>query len=123
MPAINIQITVETQYSEEHSRAEEGRYVFLYRIQIRNQSEYTVQLLSRYWKITDAHGVIEEVRGAGVVGKQPILRAGEVFSYTSACPLSTRTGSMQGHYVMQVEEENFKVPITEFALTVPGSLH
>ena len=89
----SIQISVEPFYVDDQSVPEQNRFVFGYRIQIANQGAETVQLLSRQWLITDGHGRTMEVRGAGVVGKQPVLRPGESFEYTSGTPCRRRPGS------------------------------
>ena len=91
-----IQITVEPSYLEAESAPAEGRYFWAYTIEIANLGEETVQLRSRFWKITDASGRTEEVRGAGVIGKQPTLKPGEPVRYTSGCPLPTSSGFMVG---------------------------
>ena len=91
-----IQVTVEPSFVEDESAPDEGRYFWAYRIEISNLGEEVVRLRSRHWRITDANGQTEEVRGAGVVGKQPVLKPGETFAYTSGCPLSTPSGIMVG---------------------------
>ena len=96
----SIQISVEPFYVDEQSSPEQGRFVFGYRIQIDNKSAETVQLISRHWRITDSLGRTMEVRGPGVVGKQPVLRPGERFEYTSGTPLTTSSGIMVGSYQM-----------------------
>jgi len=89
----------------------------LYTIRITNEGSRTVQLLNRHWIITDANGEVEEVRGPGVVGQQPVLKHGESFEYTSGCPLETAFGSMKGTYEMQVDNgETFHADIAGFAL-------
>ena len=93
---------------------------FSYHISIHNESKHTFQLLSRYWKIRDAFGRIEEVEGPGVVGKQPYLAPKESFEYTSFCPLPTEFGVMEGAYVMQNEKgDEIRVPIAPFQLVAP----
>jgi ApaG protein len=116
-----IQITVEPSYLESESAPAEGRYFWAYTIEIANLGDETVQLRSRFWKITDASGRTEEVRGAGVIGKQPTLKPGETFRYTSGCPLPTSSGFMVGTYQMQTEAgELFVVDIPAFSLDMPG---
>jgi ApaG protein len=116
-----IQITVEPSYLESESAPADGRYFWAYTIEIANLGEETVQLRSRFWKITDASGRTEEVRGAGVIGKQPTLKPGETFRYTSGCPLPTSSGFMVGTYQMQTEAgELFVVDIPAFSLDMPG---
>jgi ApaG protein len=117
----SIQISVETFYVGDQSVPEQHRFVFGYRIQIDNQGADTVQLISRQWRITDGHGRTMEVRGAGVVGKQPVLRPGESFEYTSGTPLSTPSGIMVGSYEMETAGgERFDVAIPAFSLDAPG---
>jgi ApaG protein len=117
-----IHISVEPFYLDEQSVPEQNRFVFGYRIQIDNQGGETVQLLSRHWQITDALGRTMEVRGAGVVGKQPVLEPGERFEYTSGTPLSTPSGIMVGSYRMaNTDGEEFDVVIPPFSLDAPGS--
>lgn len=117
----NIEVTVEPFYLEQQSEPDEGRYVWAYRVTIINNSEETVQLQSRYWHITDANGAIEEVRGPGVVGEQPILNPGDSYQYSSGCPLTTPSGIMVGRY--QMESQNgraFEIDIPAFSLDIPG---
>ncbi|MBJ6132296.1 Co2+/Mg2+ efflux protein ApaG [Ochrobactrum sp. Q0168] len=115
-----IEITVEPFYLEEESAPEDNRYVWGYRITIANNSSDTVQLRSRYWQITDANGRVEEVRGAGVVGEQPVLDPGDSFQYSSGCPLTTSSGVMVGRYQMQNPAgRTFEVDIPAFSLDVP----
>jgi ApaG protein len=116
-----IQVTVEPTFVDSESSPEEGQYFWAYRIEIANLGKEIVQLRSRHWRITDANGKTEEVRGAGVVGKQPVLKPGEKFSYTSGCPLSTASGIMAGTYQMQNDKgETFSIEIPAFSLDLPG---
>jgi ApaG protein len=118
-----IHVTVESKYAPERSNAGRGIWFFLYTIHIRNDGQDTVQLVSRHWVITDANGEVEEVRGPGVVGKQPILRPGESFEYTSGCPLRTPFGSMHGTYQMTLQNgEQFDAQIPGFALRDPRNM-
>ena len=104
------------------SAPDEGRYFWAYRVEISNLGEEAVRLRSRHWLITDAYGRTEEVRGSGVVGKQPLLKPGETFAYTSGCPLLTPSGIMVGSYQMQNEKgETFSVAIPAFSLDVPDA--
>ena len=117
----SIQISVEPFYVDEQSAPDQSRFVFGYRIQINNRGDETVQLISRHWRITDAHGRTIEVRGAGVVGRQPVLAPGEMFEYTSGTPLATPSGIMVGSYQMVTSAgEQFEVAIPAFSLDVPG---
>jgi len=112
-----VRVQVEARFSANHSDPKKREWFFLYTIQIKNEAEEPVRLVSRHWIITDAHGRIEEVRGPGVVGKQPTLRSGESFEYTSGCPLKTPFGSMRGTYEMVTESgERFNATIAPFAL-------
>ena len=116
----SIKVIVRPQYLESQSRPEEGHYVWAYSIRLENHGKETVTLRTRYWKITDAHGRLQEVRGAGVVGEQPTLKPGDVFEYTSGCPLKTSSGFMVGAYQMQTAEgEMFNIDIPAFSLDSP----
>ena len=115
-----IRVLVKPAYLDDQSDPEEGRYVWSYTITIENRGGESVQLLSRYWHISDAQGHIQEVRGPGVVGAQPVIEPGQVFEYTSGCPLPTASGSMVGHYQMRaVSGEAFEVEIPLFLLESP----
>jgi ApaG protein len=116
----SIRVSVEPVYLEEQSSPAEDRYVWAYHVRIENRGRETVQLRNRHWKITDNRGRMQEVRGAGVVGEQPILRPGEAFEYTSASPLPTPSGIMVGTYEMQTRGgESFSVRIPAFSLDSP----
>jgi ApaG protein len=116
-----IEVTVEPYYLEEQSDPDENRHVWGYRIVIVNLSETGVQLRNRYWRITDENGVIDEVRGEGVVGEQPVLGPGDSYEYSSGCPLDAPSGVMVGSYQMQNDEgELFDVEIPAFSLDMPG---
>ncbi|MEP9396827.1 Co2+/Mg2+ efflux protein ApaG [Mesorhizobium sp. KR2-14] len=120
----NIEVSVEPFYLEERSNPTESRYVWGYRVTIANQSDEFVQLLSRYWQITDESGRVEEVRGSGVVGEQPELNPGDSYQYMSGCPLTTPSGIMVGRYTMRNErDELFDVEIPAFSLDLPGTAH
>lgn len=115
-----ISVTVTPRYLPEESSPEDGRYFFAYTVEIINTSVERVQLKARYWRITDEQGNVQEVRGAGVVGEQPILGPGESFSYTSGCPLPTPSGTMQGKYLMEsTTGETFDAEIPAFSLDRP----
>jgi len=117
----SIEVTVEPFYLEERSEPEVGRYFWAYRITIANHGTQGVKLVSRHWRITDATGKIEEVRGAGVVGEQPELEPGDSFQYTSGCPLGTTSGFMVGDYTMRdAAGREFDVAIPAFSLDLPG---
>ena len=113
-----VKVSVKAHYSKEHSDPERPLCFFLYTITIENQSNIEVQLLNRHWEITDGNGAVEHVRGPGVVGKQPTLRPGESFEYTSGCPLTTEFGFMQGEFEMVCSEsgERFDANVAGFPL-------
>ncbi len=116
----DIRVTVLPEYSDERSEPEEGRYFWLYTIEIQNQSQAAVKLTHRHWRITDAHGKLEEVRGPGVVGEQPMLAPGQSFRYTSGCPLTTPSGIMVGSYRMvDASGHAFDIAIPAFSLDCP----
>lgn len=115
-----IRVQVEPVYLDEQSSPAENQFIWAYTIQIENQGAETVQLRSRHWRITDSAGNVQEVRGEGVVGEQPILRPGEQFEYTSGAPLQTPTGFMGGTYKMLSQTgESFDVEIPTFSLDSP----
>jgi ApaG protein len=119
-----VRVTVRCQYDPQRSRPSHKEWFFLYTIRISNDSEETVQLVSRHWIITDATGEIQEVRGPGVVGEQPILAPGESFEYTSGCPLHTPFGTMKGTYEMVTPDgERFDAEVAEFELSEPYTVH
>ncbi len=119
-----IVVTAESQYLAEQSDPQEGRYVFAYHITIRNTGNIAAQLISRHWIIRDADAHVQEVRGLGVVGHQPLLKPGERFEYTSGCVLTTPVGTMRGSYQMTAEDgTQFEAPIAEFTLSMPRVLH
>lgn len=121
----SVRVEVESQYAPEHSQPFQNQWFFYYTVRITNESNETVQLLSRHWIITDANGHMEEVSGPGVVGEQPLLAPGESFQYTSGCPLKTSTGVMHGTYQMVVTEggDHFDIEIAPFALHEPYTVH
>ncbi|KZD07921.1 Co2+/Mg2+ efflux protein ApaG [Oceanibaculum pacificum] len=115
-----ICVTVQPIYLEDQSSPAEGHYVWAYQVRIENQGNRTVQLRRRHWRITDARGRTQEVRGDGVVGEQPVLRPGESFEYTSGTPLPTPSGIMVGSYTMESEAgEMFDIGIPAFSLDSP----
>jgi ApaG protein len=116
----SITVTVKPFYLEDQSSPTENRYVWAYHVRIENGGKETVQLRHRYWKITDNRGQIQEVRGPGVVGEQPVLAPGESFEYTSGTPLPTPSGIMVGTYEMETKGgESFSVRIPAFSLDSP----
>lgn len=115
-----IKVSVSPAFVEDQSDPEEGDYLWSYAVTIENHGTETVQLLSRYWHITDAMGRVQEVHGPGVVGAQPVLEPGQSFEYTSGCPLPTPSGAMSGHYQMRAGSgEAFEVEIPGFLLESP----
>jgi ApaG protein len=115
-----VRVSVTPQFMEAESSPQDGRYFWAYSVEIVNEADETVQLISRHWRITDGDGQIHEVKGPGVVGEQPVLHAGESYSYTSGCPLSTAHGSMVGAYQMVTAKgERFEAAIPAFPLQSP----
>ncbi len=116
----SITVTVEPFYLDEQSSPEENHFVWAYHVRIQNHGEQTVQLLTRFWRITDSMGNVQEVRGDGVVGEQPILNPGDSFEYTSGTPLPTPSGIMVGAYQMLAQSgERFDVDVPAFSLDSP----
>lgn len=120
-----VRVTIETEYQQEYSSPMQAHYVFTYRINIENYSEYTIRLLRRHWFIYDANGLIREVEGEGVVGQQPTLEPGTAHQYVSGCNLQTEMGKMRGTYLMEriVDGKQFSVIIPEFILIAPFKLN
>ncbi|HVS00309.1 MAG TPA: Co2+/Mg2+ efflux protein ApaG [Thermoanaerobaculia bacterium] len=119
-----IRIQVQSFYDEERSSPQESYYFFAYQVRITNLGIEKAQLLSREWIITDGNGEMQRAQGPGVVGEQPVLAPGELFEYTSFCPLSTPVGSMQGSYRMVLESgESFDAEIAPFGLAVPHAVN
>ena len=124
MPAYEMSVNVRTQYIAEQSDPDQASYVFAYTISIKNTGQVTAQIISRHWIITDATNKVDEVRGLGVVGHQPLLAPGEVFEYTSGTAMGTPQGSMKGSFFCVAEDgEQFSAVIPEFALSLPRTLH
>ena len=116
----SIKVTVEPHFLEDQSSPVDDHFVWAYRVRIENQSGETVQLRRRHWRITDGMGRVQEVRGPGVVGEQPVLAPGQSFEYTSGTPLSTPSGIMDGSYEMETPSgESFAVTIPAFSLDSP----
>jgi ApaG protein len=115
-----IKVTASPNFLSEHSEPMDSHYVWAYTIQLENYGDTPVQLLKRHWKITDAKGLTQEVRGEGVIGEQPVLKPGEVFRYTSGTSLGTASGVMLGEYEMVTPEgERFEVEVPAFSLDSP----
>ncbi|MBG9389281.1 Co2+/Mg2+ efflux protein ApaG [Caenimonas aquaedulcis] len=122
MSKYQMRVDVEPQYLPEQSSPLQGLYSFSYTITITNTGEVPAQVISRHWLISNAMGEQEQVKGLGVVGRQPLLKPGEAFQYTSGCRLRTATGSMQGSYFCVAEDgERFEVEIPAFALDDGGT--
>jgi ApaG protein len=116
-----IAVSVEPTYLEANSEPGNSQYVWAYRVTIENRGRETVQLLSRHWMITNARGEFTEVKGPGVIGKQPFLEPGESFAYTSGAPLDTPSGMMGGSYQMESDRgERFDIEIPTFSLDSPN---
>lgn len=119
-----VRVRVRARYAPDQSEPLHQRWMFLYTITISNEGAETVQLISRHWVITDASDQVQEVKGLGVVGRQPTLAPGESFEYTSGCPLGTPFGSMEGTYQMVTSGgRRFDAEIAAFALSGPYTLH
>lgn len=120
----DIQIDVKSRFIVDQSDPDNRQYVFAYTITIHNKGTLPARLLSRHWVITDADGHVQEVRGDGVVGKQPYLQPGEDFSYTSGAVLETPVGCMEGEYHLRDSSgRDFEAPIRPFSLSIPQLLH
>ena len=119
-----VRVKVKSRYSAEHSQPQNSRWFFLYTVLVENESPQTVQLVSRHWIIEDADMRVEEIRGPGVIGQQPLLEPGESFEYTSGCPLTTPFGSMRGTYQMiTADGAHFDANIAPFTLSEPYTVH
>ncbi len=119
-----IEISTTSQYVEDQSVPDTDRYVFAYTITITNQGEQAAKLLNRFWLITDSDGKKNEVSGSGVIGKQPLIKPGESFEYTSGSVVETPVATMEGHYEMQADDGTlFLAPINVFRLAIPNILN
>jgi len=119
-----ITVSTQTQFIPEQSNEAGDRYVFAYTITIRNTGSMGAQLISRHWIISDSNNLVQEVRGLGVVGTQPLLKPDESFEYTSGTAITTPVGTMRGSYQMVAEDgTQFEAPVPEFTLSVPRVLH
>lgn len=116
-----IEVRVLPQFSADRSNPEQGDFFWVYTVEIRNRSPRAVQLHARHWQITDADGLVQHVRGLGVVGEQPLIKPGESFRYSSGCPLRTNQGIMVGTYMMVAEDgSQLEIAIPAFSLDMPG---
>lgn len=123
-PRYQVDVSVVTRYLPEQSQPEHDRFAFAYTITVKNNGSIPAKLLSRYWIITDGDGHSEEVRGAGVVGQQPLIKPGQAHTYSSGSVITTQVGTMQGSYLMHAQDDHeFKAIIAPFRLAVPGALH
>ena len=124
MKKYSVAVTAHSTYLPDQSDEEEDRYVFAYTIRITNNGSVPAQLVSRHWIITDADNQVQEVRGMGVVGEQPVLKPGDTFEYSSGSSIPTAVGTMRGTYQLVAEDgTRFEAPIPEFTLSVPRILH
>lgn len=118
-----IKVITAVNFIPDQSDAKNHKFTWVYEIAIKNDSEEIIQLLNRFWRIVDMSGKIEEIRGAGVIGLQPIIKPGKEFIYTSYCQLTTPQGTMEGRYEMQnLDEEHFEVVIPKFILSGPSDM-
>jgi ApaG protein len=115
----SISVSVDPIFLDDQSNPAENRFVWAYHVRIENRGRDTVQLRNRYWHITDGFGRVQEVRGAGVVGEQPVLHPGESYEYTSGTPLGTPSGIMRGTYEMETSGERFEIVVPAFSLDSP----
>ncbi|WP_316858883.1 Co2+/Mg2+ efflux protein ApaG [uncultured Cohaesibacter sp.] len=119
----SIQVKVEPEYKPDQSTPDRGQHVWAYHVEILNMGQSDIQLQSRYWRIVDAQGRVQEVHGRGVVGEQPLIEAGECYSYSSGCPLESHSGFMSGHYEMVFDDGTpFTVTIPTFSLDIPDQV-
>ena len=123
-PRYQIDVSVVTRFLPEQSQPEHHRFAFAYTVTVLNNGQLPARLLSRHWVITDGDGKVEEVRGPGVIGQQPLIAAGASHTYSSGTVMATTVGNMQGSYQMQAEDgKKFDAVIAPFRLAVPGALH
>lgn len=123
-PRYLIDVSVVTRYLKEQSDPDNERFAFAYTITVQNSGTVAAKLMSRHWLITNGNGEVEEVRGAGVVGQQPLIAPGQSHTYSSGAVIRTHVGTMQGSYQMFAEDgKRFDATIAPFRLAVPGSLH
>lgn len=118
-----IEVRVEPYYDKDRSVPHLSYFFYTYTVTIKNNGDETIQLKDRHWIITDGSGEVEEVKGEGVIGETPVLRPGESYTYTSACPLQTKTGNMRGTYGILSKEQQFRVKIPLFFLRTPDTFH
>ncbi|MHC2146911.1 Co2+/Mg2+ efflux protein ApaG [Pseudomonas fluorescens] len=123
-PRYQIDVSVVTRFLKEQSDPENERFAFAYTITVQNNGSLPAKLMSRHWLITNGDGQVEEVKGAGVIGQQPLIEPGKSHTYSSGAVISTQVGTMQGSYQMFAEDgKRFEAIIAPFRLAVPGALH
>ncbi|MNF76012.1 CO2+/MG2+ efflux protein ApaG [compost metagenome] len=123
-PRYQIDVSVVTRFLKEQSDPENERFAFAYTITVQNNGSVPAKLMSRHWLITNGDGQVEEVKGAGVIGQQPLIEPGKSHTYSSGAVISTQVGTMQGSYQMLAEDgKRFEAIIAPFRLAVPGALH
>ena len=123
-PRYQVDVSVVTHYLADQSQPEQDRFAFAYTITVQNNGEKPARLISRHWVITDGDGHVEEVRGAGVVGQQPLIDVGKSHTYSSGTVMTTKVGTMQGtHEMLATDGKHFDAIIKPFRLAVPGALH
>ncbi|HUE90759.1 Co2+/Mg2+ efflux protein ApaG [Pseudomonas sp.] len=123
-PRYQVDVSVVTRYLPEQSQPEQNRFAFAYTVTVSNNGQVPAKLLSRHWIITNGDGRVQEVRGSGVIGQQPLIEPGHSHTYSSGTVMSSRVGTMQGSYQMLAEDgKRFDATIAPFRLAVPGSLH
>ncbi|NQY08743.1 MAG: Co2+/Mg2+ efflux protein ApaG [Flavobacteriales bacterium] len=120
-----VKVSVQTKFDERNSYPDKAYYIFHYEITIENQNDFTVQLLRRHWYIHDSSREHREVEGKGVVGQQPVLKPGVVYTYQSSCNITTDLGNMKGRYMMARTDDKtmFEVEVPQFELIVPQKLN
>lgn len=119
-----VRVNVRSAFVPERSSESESRYFFVYQIEIRNEGTETIQLISRHWRISNGFGEVEEIRGLGVIGQQPVIEPGRSFEYSSFCPLSTAVGTMEGTYQLVTRDgAQFDARIETFTLAAPNALN
>ena len=123
-PRYQIDVSVVTRFLAEQSQPEQNRFAFAYTVTVKNNGQVAAKLLSRHWVITDGDGHVEEVRGAGVIGQQPLIDSGASHTYSSGTVMATKVGNMHGSYQMLADDgKRFDATIAPFRLAVPGALH
>lgn len=120
---LNISVSLKAKFMPEQSEVQNNSYVWMYEVTIKNDSDVIVQLLNRYWRITNMNGRMDEIRGIGVVGLQPVIKPGKEFTYTSFCQLPTPQGTMEGHFEMQdMNDTLYEIAIPKLVLSAPTKL-